>query len=340
MNQLCLRAGVPDAARRAARAASILSLLAMASAFTARAAGAVEPSVRAPVVAGARLYVDPASAARRQVEAWRRSRPAQAAALQRIADQPTAVWMGDWNRDVRGDVAGVVSAAQRTGSLPVLVAYNIPQRDCGQHSAGGAGSADAYRRWIRAFADGLGGRGAIVILEPDALALTGCLSGAAREARLGLIRDAVEVLAARGAAVYLDAGHSRWVPAEEMAQRLRAAGVERASGFALNVSNFQPTMDNVAYGERVSALTGGSHYVIDTSRNGAGSSGSEWCNPRGRRLGAAPTTRTGRPRVDAFLWIKRPGESDGACNGGPAAGQWWPDYALELAGLAPGVRPG
>ena len=58
-----------------------------------------------------------------------------------------------------------------------------------------------------------------------------------------------------------------------------------------------------------------------------------WCNPPGRALGETPTTKTGNPRVDAYLWVKRPGESDGACGrGAPAAGQWWPQYALELAG--------
>lgn len=39
-------------------------------------------------------------------------------------------------------------------------------------------------------------------------------------------------------------------------------------------------------------------------------------------------TATGEPALDAYLWIKRPGESDGECRGGPAAGQWWPEYAL------------
>ncbi|MGW5026607.1 glycoside hydrolase family 6 protein, partial [Streptomyces albidoflavus] len=44
-----------------------------------------------------------------------------------------------------------------------------------------------------------------------------------------------------------------------------------------------------------------------------------------------PTTRTGDPLLDAYLWIKRPGESDGSCRGGPSAGTWWPEYALGLA---------
>jgi endoglucanase len=77
--------------------------------------------------------------------------------------------------------------------------------------------------------------------------------------------------------------------------------------------------------------------VIDTGRNGVGRLVESerpvdlWCNVPGRALGPPPTGRTGVPRVDAFLWIKRPGESDGSCNGGPSAGTWWPDYALELA---------
>jgi cellulase/cellobiase CelA1 len=37
------------------------------------------------------------------------------------------------------------------------------------------------------------------------------------------------------------------------------------------------------------------------------------------------------PQRLSYFWIKRPGESDGTCNGGPPAGQWWADYALGLA---------
>ena len=115
-----------------------------------------------------------------------------------------------------------------------------------------------------------------------------------------------------------------------MAEHLRRSALDQADGFALNVSNFIPTPESIRYGERISALVGGKHFIIDTSRNGAGGNG-EWCNPRGQALGAMPTTRPGNPLVDAFLWIKQPGESDGTCNGGPKAGKWWPEYALELA---------
>lgn len=57
-------------------------------------------------------------------------------------------------------------------------------------------------------------------------------------------------------------------------------------------------------------------FVIDTGRNGAHndqrSSCSSWCNVRGAGAGHAPTMNTGLPEiVDAFFWLKTPGESDG-----------------------------
>jgi endoglucanase len=82
-------------------------------------------------------------------------------------------------------------------------------------------------------------------------------------------------------------------------------------------------------------LTGGSHYVIDTSRNGSGpvdDSPMNWCNPPGRALGVAPTTDTAGEHADAYLWIKRVGESDGSCGRGePGAGVFVNQYAIDLA---------
>lgn len=298
---------------------------------------AKKPVATAPVVAnplaGLALYVDPNSSARRQVDAWRLTRPADADQVAKIASRPQAVWFGDWNADVRGDVDRVVSTAAAVGAVPVLVAYNIPQRDCGGLSGGGGATADAYRTWVSSLAEGIGARRAVVVVEPDALAMLDCLSATDQQLRLELLRSAVALLKARpGVSVYLDAGHSRWHGAAVMADRLSRADVARANGFALNVSNFQTTESNVAYGADLSARVGGKHFVVDTGRNGLGpSADNQWCNPDGRALGRAPTTSTGHALVDAFLWIKRPGESDGACNGAPAAGQWWADYALGLA---------
>ena len=284
-------------------------------------------------IAGRRLYVDPNSTARRQAETLRRSRPQDAALIDQIARQPTARWIGDWVGDVGREVNSAVSTITGAGALPVFVAYNIPGRDCGLYSAGGARGSDAYRRWIRSFASGIRGRNALVILEPDALPGMDCLNADRQKDRMALIADAVRTLKAQRALVYIDAGHARWHSAETMAQRLRQAGIAQADGFSLNVSNYINNAANIAYGERLSRLLGGKHFLIDTSRNGIGAE-SDWCNPRGQALGIVPTTNTKHPLIDAFLWVKQPGESDGTCNGGPRAGNWWNDIAVELSRAA------
>jgi len=230
--------------------------------------------------------------------------------------------------------------------------------------------------------------------------------------------------------VYLDATHNGWLNVGDASQRLVLAGVNRAQGFFLNVSNYQFTANLVQYGTWISkciasgsyggcpnqywnggplpaqiavllgewqgvALSpygvwsdsttlananlntsglnllyaaypaGTTHFVIDTSRNGLGpwdysskyssaATAQDWCNPPGRGLGIAPTTNTDNALVDAYLWVKVPGESDGSCNrsvagsttdpewGGivdPAAGQWFPQQALQLAQLAKPALP-
>jgi endoglucanase len=284
--------------------------------------------------------LDPESNALRTANQWRTNRPADATALDKIAGQPAAAWIGNWNPQIELDVKRVVLPKTRAGGLPVLILYNLPFRDCGSYSAGGAGSAEGYRKWIRGVAAGIGSRRAVIVLEPDGLPmLTKCLDARRQQERVDLVRFAVETLMALpGAAVYIDAGHSRWVSAEEIAPRLKAAGIDRADGFSLNVSNYQATPEIIAYGKKVSALLGGKHFIIDTSRNGNGAPAGfgpdderSWCNPDGRALGLPPTTKTGEPLCDAFYWLKPPGESDGRCNKGPAAGGWWPAKALEMA---------
>lgn len=280
---------------------------------------------------GVRLFVDPASNASRQVAAWRRWRPRQAALMHRIAREPQADWFGAPGR-VAPAVRARVSRARRAGALPVLVAYGIPFRDCGGYSRGGARSGSAYRRWIRAFARGIGGARAVVVLEPDALAGLDCLPARRRRERLALMRFAVGVLASRrGVSLYVDAGHSHWHPASRMAARLRAVGAARARGVSLNVANFRWDATEIRYGRELADEIPGIHVVIDTSRSGRGPVGRAWCNPPGRGLGRRPQSILDDPDLDAYLWIKRPGESDGTCNGGKPAGSWWPSYALGLA---------
>jgi endoglucanase len=301
-------------------------------ALSVRAAPAVEQA-RNPFQ-GKKLFVDPFSPARKQAAAWQKSRPQDAARMMRIAQTPQVIWLGSWHRDVRRDVDDWVTRITKAGALPVFAIYNIPHRDCGSHSSGGARDGDAYRRYMIDIARGLERRPSVIILEPDAIAGADCLPLRLKDERFVLLQESIKILNAAGASVYIDAGHANWKPPEDIAQRLRKAGIDVGTGFALNVSNFHSTATNVSYGNRVSALIGGKHYVIDTSRNGAGTAGNEWCNARNQALGAAPTTDTRVPLVDAFLWVKVPGESDGQCNGGPKSGAWWAEYALELTKAA------
>ncbi len=287
---------------------------------------------------GAKLFVDPESLAMLQANNLRRTDPAKAAILDKIASQPQGLWMGEWNTNIFRAVEHFVKRAKADGSVPVMIAYNIPLRDCGQYSKGGLSGKEAYQRWIRNVAAGIGNDAAVVILEPDALGhFQECLTPEQKTDRMFMIKDAVKVLRQNPkTAVYIDAGHAKWATVEEMVPRLKEAGIEYANGFSLNVSNYVTTEDNTAYGHKISEQTGGAHFVIDTSRNGNGPStdlppDKAWCNPPGRKIGVAPTTDTGDALIDGYLWLKRPGESDGECQGGPKAGVFWLEQALQLA---------
>ncbi|NIZ91682.1 glycoside hydrolase family 6 protein [Kineococcus rubinsiae] len=333
----------PRGAGRALLSAAVAVLLLAGCSDGSGTAGA--PAAEPGPLAGARLHVNPASHAAEQVASWRaQGRVDDAAVLQRIAGQPTAVWFAGQQADPGGSAAALVQAAAAADAVPVLVLYNLPGRDCGQFSAGGAADADAYRAWVGAVAAGLGDARAVVVLEPDAVPhlIEGCEQVPVdRATRLQLLNAAVDTLARHpGVRTYLDAGNASWVgDRSALADQLSAAGIARTAGFSLNVANFETTAASTAYGHGLSDLLGGAHFVVDTGRNGNGP-GDTWCNPPGRALGTPPTTDTGDGRVDAHLWVKQPGDSDGACGQGqPAAGVWWPEYALSLARSAPVVSP-
>jgi len=357
-----------------------------------------------------------------------------------LAQYPAATWLERGTpTEVEAQAAGVVEQARALGEVPVLVAYNIPFRDCAQYSAGGATSVAEYTAWIDGVAAGIGDAPAVVILEPDGLGIIpwyttidGTLEwcqpaeadpATAADERFAMLNYAVDALGALPAtAVYLDGTHSGWLNVGDISDRLAKAGVDRADGFFLNVSNYHFTENLVHYGtwisqclagfagqyqdcpnqywnggpegtaiaDLVGAWTGSAlsnagrwsdtatdpelntsgitaryagiepqtHFVIDTSRNGQGPwappegvypDAQDWCNPPGRGLGLRPTTDTGNPLVDAYLWVKIPGESDGECARGlgptgtvdpewgivdPGAGQWFRQQAAELIALA------
>jgi endoglucanase len=277
---------------------------------------------------GATLAVDPDSEAAR----WERAHGA--GWLAPIAEQPQARWVNS-PQDL-DTVPELVRAARDQHALPVLVAYWVPDRGCSRHSEG-APTPEAYEAWIRSLIARLGSTRAAIVLEPDAVPAD-CFD----DIRARLMAQSVRQLSAAGQSVYIDAGHARWKSTGETAERLLAAGIADAEGFAVNVSNRQTTAASIAWGRELSDLVGHRPFVVDVSRNGIGpppdgSGGSaQWCNPAHQALGVAPTTRTGVRGVDALLWIKRPGESDGRC-GGEISYLFSPRQARDLIANSPHV---
>lgn len=311
-----------------------------ATAVTATAAAAapltastIRTATAAQVFSGG-LYVQPDSQpAQAAAQLTAQGRTADAATARTIAAQPIAIWLGEW---FTGDfldrvIARNLAAAEAAGTTPVFVTYAIPNRDCGGYSAGGL-TATTYAAWNRQIAADLRGHRAVVLVEPDSLAhLATCTSEAST--RPALIAAAVDAYSAAGVPTYLDGGNENWNTPTLQASYLQQAGVAKARGFFTNVSNFYGVDGERAYAEQVSALTGGSRYVIDVSRNGRGWTGT-WCNPSGAGLGQTPHATAGTTRLDALLWVKTPGASDGTCNGGPAAGTWFPQAAASLVAKA------
>jgi endoglucanase len=310
----------------AAAAATVTGLMITAPWASAASAG--------PVAMTHGFYVDPNTSA----ATWAAANPGdgRAAAIKSaIAATPMARWFGSWSGTIGTATGAYVGAAAYSGKLPILVAYNIPNRDiCAGQSGGGAGSVAAYNSWIAAFASGIGTRPAIVVLEPDALGDESCMSQAQINERNGLLNNAIAQFASKAPNtwVYLDAGNPGWLPAATMAKHLNEAGLARAHGFSLNVSNFYATSQNVSYAGSVNAALNSYGYtrpfVVDTSRNGNGSNG-EWCNPAGRKIGTRTQLGGG---AEMLLWLKTPGESDGNCGvgTGSTAGQFLPQVAYTL----------
>jgi endoglucanase len=266
-------------------------------------------------------------------------RQAEAADLYAIAETPSGIWAAAQPGEMR-TVRQVIQAATKAQAIPVFVAYNLPNRDaCGQFSASTGPSASGYMLWINHLATAIGTGDAIIIVEPDGLPdiVRGCLSETRTTERYQLLRYAMKQLSALPhTRVYLDAGNpGEFQDPVSLAGPLDRAGVRYGRGFSVNVSNFQWTNVVVSWSQRLEHAIGGDvEAVIDTSRNGrgpyTGPDTPQWCNPPGRAVGPAPAFNPGPAGIDAYLWIKDPGASDGTCNGGPPAGRYWPQYAISL----------
>jgi endoglucanase len=264
---------------------------------------------------------------------------AEEAELKAIAEEPSGIWAAGQPGEMQ-EIRQVTLAATRAHAIPVIVAYNLPARDgCGKLSADYGPTASGYKNWINQLAAAIGAGDDIVIVEPDGLPdiVRGCLSPTQGAERYQLLRYAMEKLGALPRArVYLDAGNpGMFKDPSQLVAPLEQAGIRYGRGFSANVSNFQWTASVVTWSQKLDGALGGNvGAVIDTSRNGrgpyTGPDAPQWCNPPGRALGPAPRLHPGPVGIDAYLWIKDPGASDGPCNGGPPAGQYWPQYAVAL----------
>ncbi|CAN8071343.1 unnamed protein product [Agarophyton chilense] len=263
-----------------------------------------------------------------------------------LANQPVFQWIGDWIPDIRRHVSRLVNHARANKALFQIVVYNIPNRDAGGFSAGGAASRRQYMEWIRVVAAAIGSRKGIICIEPDALPHAQGFTGPKKEQRIQILREVVLLFVRRckNTYIYLDVGHPNWLSAERAIELFFDAGGRFAHGISLNVSNSHTTDSCFRYGLKIVESVSLCHgMIIDTSRNGAGPppstvTGTEaWANVPTNRLGIHPTLRANPPnifnnRLHGLLWIKVPGESDGNYLGAPHAGQFWPAGALRLIG--------
>ena len=279
------------------------------------------------------LYLYPETTIVKKEREYRDQGDAETADLLReISCHPQAVWLTWADAEYMKARTNMISTlAEQAGKIPIFIIYNSPSRDSPYWWVGNQGVD--YINWIKSVAEGVGDRLAWFIVEPDAIGLSIDYSLNDRVYRIDELSQVVETLKqyAPNARVYLDGGHSEWKTPDFFSDFLMDAGLSKADGFVLNISNYQALDDERVRGRAISALTGGKHFIIDTSRNGKGAPGDQqWCNARGRSLGEKPTVDTGEELIDAYLWVKPPGESDGVCNGGPTPGKFWLEYALEL----------
>ena len=222
-----------------------------------------------------------------------------------------------------------------------------------------------------------------VVLEPDSLPnlvtnleVPNC--AAAEQIYRRGIAYAITKLSMPNVFIYLDAAHAGWLgwpknlpKAVSLFKEVitTAGGPDRIRGFAVNVSNYDPprepkakksgpddpSQDEIGYAEDFAAglakvgITG-KGFIIDTSRNGKSeirSTPGNWCNVKGAGLGERPAVAPA-PNIDAYFWVKTPGESDGttdrkaarfdencvsddAMPGAPEAGELFAPYLIDLA---------
>ena len=234
------------------------------------------------------------------------------------------------------------------GAIPVVNTYFLHGALGGcPSSAQIVANRGLFEARINGLASEIANRPVVLLLETDAIGSSSCIRahGGLGQWEQDLKYEVDKFAALPHAVVYVEGGYSDSNSPKYTAQVLNAVDVSKIRGFYTNDTHLNWTINEVNWGDKVSALTHGAHFIINTAQNGngplvphnRGKYGNEvLCNPAGRGLGPQPTTNTGFPLVDAFLWTSIPGNSSGHCNGGPSAGTFWAARAEQLAASANG----
>jgi endoglucanase len=237
-------------------------------------------------------------------------------------NQPTGIWLTEETVDIN-KIKSIMQICE--GKVPVFVIYFIPTKN---KPLPDDTEIQEYLNKNIQIARTIAGYKAIVIIEPDILYLE-TENSYTESLNRSLVKQITKIYKAFApeSRVYLDAAHSNWHPPEKVAHILKEAGIEHAEGFATNISNFQKTENELKYASKLSKLSGNKSFIIDTGRNGNGPGQSRnnapiWSDPVGLKTGIRPTTSTNAEGLDAYLWIKPPGEADGSAF---PAGSWHPE---------------
>ena len=186
--------------------------------------------------------------------------------VSKIFEYPTAFWYGERNgREMKDLDKSLKRLFRRTlPGLPILVIYNLPNRDIGQYSKGGAKTKESYLNFIESFAKGIGELSPIVIFEPDALPHTGEMNKQERNYRLALMKAGLEILTSQSNAhVYIDVGHSYWLSPKEASDLIGIVSNDRVRGFAVNVSNYRTSKESLNWSLKVCEHRPNDYFVIE-----------------------------------------------------------------------------
>ena len=257
--------------------------------------------------------------------------------LAKIALQPRTVWDGFWDGNPRATAQASIQDSTQ-GNPDLLTQVAIFRLNPWETCSGSAAHQAGYESWVRSYAAGIGSARVALILQPD-MPFSVCIPSAVPEQMVAYAAKVFNALP--HTTVYIDAGAYQWYKPATMAAMLERAGIWQARGFALNVTQYGSTSDELQWGaaiNRALAAAGArdKHFVINTDENGTpylagqipGGGGASNYTPRCsspgqqlcQRLGIPPTTDVTSPRwhlspadrqiagseVDAYMWIGRP----------------------------------